>query len=140
MSPLRTLFAALSLSVLAAAASAQPPGRDSLDAIARDYVRMQLEIGERDEGYVDAYYGPAEWRAAARAAPRSVPELAAAAVALRRRVEAVGADAGTDEARRKDFLLAQLTAAATRLRMVQGERLASPTRRRACTASRWKAC
>jgi len=123
MSPLRTLFAALSLSVLAGAASAQPPARDSLDAIVRDYVAMQLEIGERDEGYVDAYYGPAEWREAARANPRSVAELAAAAAALRRRAEAVGAAEGTLEARRRNFLLAQLTAAATRLRMVQGERL-----------------
>ena len=31
---------------------------DSLDSIARDYVRLVLEIGERDSGYVDAYYGP----------------------------------------------------------------------------------
>ncbi len=76
MSPLRALFAALSIAMLGAAASAQPPARDSLDSIARDYVRMQLEIGERDEGYVDAYYGPrsgAKRRAADRAASRSSP-------------------------------------------------------------------
>ena len=31
---------------------------DSLDAVARDYVALTLEIGEREPGYVDAYYGP----------------------------------------------------------------------------------
>ena len=45
---------------------------DSLDAIARDYVRLVLEIGERDSGYVDAYYGPARWRRAAHARPRTL--------------------------------------------------------------------
>ena len=58
---------------------------DSLDRIARDYVRLVLEIGERDQGYVDAYYGPAQWRRAAHAHPRTVDELAAAAEALKQR-------------------------------------------------------
>ena len=70
-----------------------------------------LEIGERDEGYVDAYYGPAEWRAAARANPRTLPELAAAAEALAARLEAIAAP--RRHARRRAasaFLRAQLTA------------------------------
>jgi hypothetical protein len=95
--------------------------RDSLDAIAADYVRMQLEIGEREEGYVDAYYGPADWQAAAKANPRTVPQLAEAAAALTARTRAVRPEA--DEARRKAFMLAQLRAAETRLRMIQGEKL-----------------
>ena len=97
---------------------------DSLDAIAADYVRMTLEIGEREPGYVDAYYGPKEWQAAARAAPRGLPELAAAAAAMSVRTQAVDA-AGLEplERRRRAFLLAQLKAATTRLRMLQGEKL-----------------
>ncbi len=94
-----------------------------LDALARDYVRLQLEIGERDEGYVDAYYGPAEWREAARANPRSVEQLAAAAAELSSRAAAIGVPADSLEARRLAFLIAQLTAAQTRLRMLRGERL-----------------
>jgi hypothetical protein len=100
-----------------------PPAPDSLDAVARDYVRMTLEIGEREEGYVDAYYGPAEWREAARADPRSLEELASAAAVLHARVLALPAPADPLVARRRDFLLAQLTAARTRLRMIRGERL-----------------
>ena len=34
--------------------------------IARDYVKLQLAIGEKEEGYIDAYYGPPEWQAEAK--------------------------------------------------------------------------
>ncbi len=98
--------------------------RDSLDAIAADYVRMQLEIGEREAGYIDAYYGPKEWQEAAKAGARTLPELAAAAAALSARAQAVDtARLEPLETRRRAFLLAQLKAASTRLRMLQGEKL-----------------
>lgn len=48
--------------VFAAAAHAAP-SRDSLDAAARDYVRLQLAIGQKEDGYIDAYYGPAKLKA-----------------------------------------------------------------------------
>jgi hypothetical protein len=118
---LRILLAALLPLSLAGAAVAQP--RDSLDRVARDYVRLVLELGERDAGYVDAYYGPASWRAAAHASPRNLPELAAAARALSARVAAIRVPLATLAARRQLFLSAQINAAVTRLRMLQGERL-----------------
>ena len=121
MNMVRALCAALSLTLLAAAAPAA--GRDSLDALARDYVALVLEIGERDPGYVDAYYGPAAWREAARANPRTTADLAAATEAMTRRLDAIPAPRGTIEERRKRFLRAQLTAARYRLRLVQGDRL-----------------
>jgi hypothetical protein len=85
---------------------------------------MTLEIGEREPGYVDAYYGPKEWADAAKSAPRSVQNLAKEASALSERVSAIDV-AGLDpmERRRREFLLAQLRAAQTRLRMMQGEKL-----------------
>src|SRR3546814_11097441 len=85
---------------------------DSLDEIAADYVQMTLEIGEREPGYVDAYYGPPEWRDAAKAAPRSVEDLAREANALAARVNAVAP--GTLEPpqqRRRPFLMAPPKAA-----------------------------
>ncbi len=96
---------------------------DSLDAIARDYVALSLEIGTHDEGYVDAYYGPAEWKQAAEANPRAVPALAAAAADLQARLRAAPAPVDPLVQRRRAFLDAQLTAARTRLRMIGGERL-----------------
>jgi hypothetical protein len=114
-----------------APAAAQPPAQqaDTMDRIAEDYVKLQLLIGEKEEGYIDAYYGPPAWREAARAqaAAATLPQLAERVQALIARIGAVEAFtsymAGSIEARRSAFLQAQLVAAATRLRMLQGERL-----------------
>jgi hypothetical protein len=115
---------ALLLAMLLGGCGGPAKASDSLDAIARDYVRMTLEIGEREEGYVDAYYGPTAWREAARANPRSVAELSRAAAMLRARVAAIDATVlDPHSQRRRAFLDAQLTAARTRLLMIQGEPL-----------------
>ena len=113
----------LAAALLAGCVGRQPAG-DSLDEIAKDYVQLQLEIGEREPGYVDAYYGPAEWQQAAKAAPRSLGDLAAAAADLARRTAALE-DRRLErmEQRRRSFLAAQLRAAETRLRMLRGEKL-----------------
>ena len=92
---------------------------DSLDAIARDYVALTLEIGEREPGYVDAYYGPAEWQAAATANPRTVPQLIQGAAGLTERLNAVstrGAEPAV--AQRREYLIAHVSAASARLRML----------------------
>jgi hypothetical protein len=121
----RFLLAACLPFALAVAAPAQPrpPARDTLNAIARDYVQLVLELGERDEGYVDAYYGPASWRTAARANTRTVPQLAEGAARLKARLSGIRTQPGTRSGRRQLFLGAQLDAAITRLRMLQGARL-----------------
>ncbi len=118
---LRYLIAALAAGVLAACSS-QPA--EDLDAIARDYLLLQLTIGEKEEGYIDAYYGPPEiqQQAAAEAAANDLPELAERATALRERISAAEPEDSL-EAQRARFLDAQLIAAQTRLRMLQGEKL-----------------
>lgn len=107
-----------------APAPAADPSGDSLDAIARDYVALILEIGEREPGYVDAYYGPAAWQEAARADPRTVPQLIQGAAGLTERLNAVstrGADEATTQ--RRAYLLAHVSAASARLRMLSGEKM-----------------
>ncbi|MBN8528959.1 MAG: hypothetical protein J0M36_06960 [Caulobacterales bacterium] len=111
---------------LAACASTPPmaTNADGLDAIARDYVALILELGEREPGYVDAYYGPPEWLAAAKANPRTTPQLIQGAAALTTRLNAVpdrGLAAMSQQ--RKKYLLAHVSAAAARLRMLSGETL-----------------
>ena len=98
---------------------------DNFDAAARDYVQLSLTIGEKEDGYIDAYYGPPEWQAKAKSdAPKlALPELAKRTDALAARVAALGKDAEGLDARRAAFLTAQLTAARTRLRMMSGEKL-----------------
>jgi hypothetical protein len=115
---------AVMAALLLAACVSAGPARDGLDSIARDYVKLQLAIGEKEEGYIDAYYGPPQWQAEAKLKPRALPELAARAGVLGVRLRSL-ADARLEpiERRRRDFLLAQLRAATTRLRMMQGEKL-----------------
>jgi hypothetical protein len=109
-------FVALLLMALAPAPAAAP-----LDRIARDYVRLTLEAGTHEDGYVDAYYGPPEWAAAAKARPRSVAELKAAAAALEAEVRAADAAALTPiERQRAANLALQLHAAQIRLAMIDG--------------------
>jgi hypothetical protein len=118
-----TLRFLLPLLLLAGCVTA-PPARDSLDAVAADYVRLSLEIGEREPGYIDAYYGPPEWQAAAKAKPRSLAELRSAAALLKARLAVIGTlSRNALGERRRAFLVSQLTAAETRLRMLQGEKL-----------------
>ncbi len=114
----------LAASLLAGCVSTGP-ARESLDLIARDYVKLQLAIGEKEEGYIDAYYGPPEWQSEAKTNAKTNAD-APAALARRAGVLIVRlrslADSrlGPMERRRRDFLLAQLKAASTRLAMMQG--------------------
>ncbi|HEX8669950.1 MAG TPA: hypothetical protein VF727_16405 [Allosphingosinicella sp.] len=121
---MRPVLLILPLLLLLSACAGLDSRGDTLDRIAADYVRMQLEAGEREAGYIDAYYGPSEWQAAAKAAPRSPAALTVAAAALASRARAIEpARLDPMERRRRDFLLAQLRAAETRLRMMNGQKL-----------------
>ncbi|MBU1323885.1 MAG: hypothetical protein KJ676_01435 [Alphaproteobacteria bacterium] len=99
-------------------------GADDLNAVAEDYVRLILDVGEIEEGYVDAYYGPAEWQAEAKAETETPAELKTRAEDLTRRLEAIAvpASAPAEVARRKAYLLAHVSAAHARLRMIEGEK------------------
>ncbi len=99
---------------------AAPP---SLDQLARDYLAVQLAIGEKDPGYVDAYYGPAELKAQAEAedAEMTLPLLQARVVALDASLAAVATEPGSLDAERVRYLRAILSAAKVRLRMLRGE-------------------
>ena len=119
----------LTLLAIAFAMISQPLAaktRDSLDKAARDYVLLSLTIGEKEDGYIDAYYGPPELKAqaVAEAAKQDLAALSRRAEALRIRVRHLTpADPAAANAKRARFIEAQLTAALTRLRMMRGEHL-----------------
>src|SRR5919112_1037870 len=48
---------------------------DPMKRIAESYARLVLAVGQHDADYVDAYYGPPEWRAEAEARKRPLPEI-----------------------------------------------------------------
>jgi len=94
-----------------------------MNTIAEQYVKLVLALGQHDADYVDAYYGPPEWRTEADAAKGSLDAIGAAASALRKGVAALPEADDEMERLRQEYLERQLSALAVRVRMLQGERL-----------------
>ena len=61
----------------------------TLDAAGALYVKLVLALGERDADYVDAYYGPPEWRDEARTARKPLEQIRREAAALLAEVQKV---------------------------------------------------
>jgi hypothetical protein len=98
----------------------------AMDDLAERYVKLVLAVGVHDADYVDAYYGPPEWRAAADAARRSLSDLDADAATLLAAVEQQPPAPSADELvqLRHRYLKRQLESLRSRLAMLRGERLA----------------
>jgi hypothetical protein len=96
-----------------------------MQPIAESYVKLVLAVGLHDEDYVDAYYGPAEWRedaAAAEAIP--LPRLLERARGLRAQVDALEVE-DTDEMAllRRRYLSTQLASLIARVELLGGARM-----------------
>jgi hypothetical protein len=92
-----------------------------MDHLAADYVKLVLAVGQHDPDYVDAYYGPADWRPVPGSAPRSLSELRDESARL---LDGISTAAVSDEMEvlRRDYLLGQVRAVDARLRMLGGDR------------------
>jgi len=102
-----------------------PASAQALNDIAATYLKLTLEIGTHEAGYIDAYYGPPELKTAAEAAPRDKAALLAATRELTARLATIARRLSDPvDRRRAAFLRAQLRAAETRLMMMQGTRFA----------------
>jgi len=122
---MRTL-AGLALLLLAAACArhSPPDAAARFDPLAERYVKLALALGEHDSDYVDAYFGPAEWRAAAHDHPQSLAAIAQAAAELAAEVRAIdttGADYLLQL--RQDYIASHLESLATVARLRDGARL-----------------
>ena len=81
-----------------------------LDRVAEDYVLLVLELGNHDKSYVDAYYGPAEWKEKATASQATPADIAQRANQLLQQLpDEIPAD-GSIENLRKHYLKTQLRA------------------------------
>lgn len=127
MKPALTFAAALLLSggspVAADTAPVNAPVKEAksqLSKIADDYIMLTLAMGEKEPGYVDAYYGPETWVKLAKTQERSLDQLGEEVARLKGRIHALPKDA---EPARQRFLQAQLEAARTRISMLSGETL-----------------
>lgn len=112
------------LVLLAACVSGpQRVGGAALDPLAERFVKLTLQIGLKEEGYVDAYHGPPAWEAEAKAAPLPLEALKREAALLERDIASVIPATFTPlESKRRAFLRAHVSAARFRLRMIEGHR------------------
>src|SRR4051812_49044266 len=51
------------------------PASDDLNPMAERYVKLVLAMGQHDTDYVDAYYGPPEWKTEAEKAKKSLDAI-----------------------------------------------------------------
>jgi hypothetical protein len=95
----------------------------TLDKAAQDYVRLVLEIGAHEKDFVDAYYGPPEWRIDAEAHPRDISELKAEADRIQSALSAMNTGAQQPmERSRRAWLKANVASARSRLDIIDGAR------------------
>lgn len=87
-----------------------------MDAIARQYVLLVLALGRHDANYVDAYYGPAEWRDEADKTLPQILEEASGAIATLATVQTTDS---IEELRRRN-LQTQLSSLRVRAEMASG--------------------
>lgn len=116
-------FLAAALFAMAVAAC-QPRAEPDLNPLAEQYVRLSLEIGTHEDGYIDAYYGPPELKTEAEANPRPIADLKTAVDALKAQVDSAYEHARDDLVRRRAHTLsAYLASARFRLDMMEGTRV-----------------
>ena len=96
-----------------------------MNRIAEAYVKLVLAAGQHDADYVDAYYGPPEWKAEAEAKKRPLPEIRTEAEALIADLSAHPAAPGAEEIvrLRHQYLLRQLQSMVARIDLLSGKKM-----------------
>ena len=120
---------------------------DDMNAVAERYAHLVLALGQHDPDYVDAFYGPPEWKTQAEKEKKSLDAIGAEAAELsatlnqdrpspqssrkgrggREALASKTSDAeksGEEMLRlRREYLQKQISALAARVRMLKGEKL-----------------
>jgi len=125
---IRALCATLLLAGLAACAPAKPrvsvpPPQLTMDEIAEQYVKLVLAVGQHDPNFVDAYYGPKEWKDQAVAEKKTLLAIRNVKARLYKDIATATPDPNVDPAlweQRKTFLRNQLGALEARVRIIEG--------------------
>ena len=105
----------------------QTPPPDPYRSVAEQYVKLVLAVGQHDGDYVDAFYGPPEWRKEAEGAKQPLPTIDAQAAATEAQLAALPLPAATGPdaelwGLRRQYLARQLAAMRSRIAMLQGKK------------------
>lgn len=106
----------------APSASDPPSPAAVLDASGQQYAKLVLALGERDADYVDAYYGPAEWREEAKTARKQLSQIGEEAKAVLAEVQKVVPPSEALKLR-QTYQVHQLTALIARVSMLSGAKM-----------------
>ncbi len=108
------------------ASSGNAYASDPLSPIAERYVHLVLAIGQHDPDYVDAFYGPAEWKTHAEKEKKSLDAIGAEAAELSATLTKIPEVATSGDEMltlRRQYLQKQVAALAARVRLLKGEKL-----------------
>jgi hypothetical protein len=115
------LFAALLVFLVASLPMARADNSAVMNPLAETYVKLALAAGVHDGDYVDAYYGPPEWRTAAEAEKLPLADVRARLETLARDLAKVDSTGFDDMNRRRQAYLSKLVGSlSTRLAIVAG--------------------
>src|SRR5216117_3786195 len=94
----------------------------SVNEIAEAYVKLVLAMGQHDPDYVDAYYGPPEWKKQSQE-KKPLEAIALEATRLRDQLAKIAQSTDEMEKLRRAYLTKQLSALQARVRILKGEHL-----------------
>jgi hypothetical protein len=117
----KRIIAIATILIAACATSSYDP--QAMNHAAESYVKLVLAMGEHDADYVDAYYGPPEWRAQIKAKKPSLDEIRAGAAALHDELIATPVPRDKMLALRHDYLTRQIEALIARIDILKGKKM-----------------
>lgn len=127
MDRLLSVFLAITVLVMASCRTASNSTADTLPAMnrsAEQYVKLVLAMGEHDADYVDAFYGPPEWRAEVKRELISLDEIRSRGGVLADELRALRPPASDRLVElRHNYLLRQTEALLTRARYLAGTKM-----------------
>lgn len=95
-----------------------------MNRIAERYVKLVLAVGQHDENYVDAYYGPETWKAEARSEKRSLDSIKQDVASLIEELRKLDTSKAEEIVRlRHQYLSRQLESLTARVAMLKGAKL-----------------
>jgi hypothetical protein len=118
-----SLSALLAVSIANAASPSPTPAMGmSVNDIAEAYVKLVLAMGQHDPDYVDAYYGPPEWKKQSKE-KKPLDAIAFEATRLREQLAKISEATDEMEQLRRRYLTKQLSALEARVRILKREHL-----------------
>lgn len=100
------------------------PASPDMDVLAREYLYLELSMGQHDASHVDAYFGPAELQTAAAKDALSLDAILEAAQNFAARLDQVDTSDDAELAVRIDGLKGRMRALVTRIAINRGEKIA----------------